>query len=80
MKDCFIKVAAAVCNVILNGLCRCDSQKVWLWLPDMLEEFGDIFRGQNLVTNSVHSTSMRPADQMIGSLIFEIGFLFAVWS
>ena len=80
MNDCFLRIAAALCNVSLNGFCRCDSQKVWLWLPNMLEEFGDTFWGQNLVTNSFHSMRMHLAAQMICSLTCEIGFLFAVWS
>ena len=68
MKDCFLRIAAALCNVILNGFCRCDAPKSRLWLPDMLEEFGDTVWRPNLVTNSVPGISMRLADQMIGSL------------
>ena len=79
MNDCFLRIAAAVRNVILKGFYRCGSQKVWLWLPDMLEEFDEAFWGQDLVTNDLHSTLMLLANHMVGSLTSR-GFLFAVWS
>ena len=79
MNDCRLRIAAALRNVILKGFYRCDSQKVWLWLPDMLEEFDHAFWGLDLVTCDLHITLMLLTNRMIGSLT-SVGFLFAVWS